>query len=87
MNARLGYENGGLTMQSWIGRDGPQVAPNSVSAMSGSAKDVSPGFALWIVLRAATFLMLTWCRSHFLLIMNPTTICAHATVISIMKGL
>ncbi|HEX8237511.1 MAG TPA: DUF6785 family protein [Abditibacteriaceae bacterium] len=66
MNVRLGYDNGGLTMQSWIGRDGPKVAPNNLSAMASGADNVSMGHMVWIVLGIVTFLILTWCRGHFL---------------------
>lgn len=65
MNVRSGYQNGGLALQSWLGKDGPHVAANSVSSMSSGVQDVSPGFLVWIVLGFVWMMVLTWCHSYF----------------------
>ncbi|PQV62608.1 hypothetical protein B1R32_12720 [Abditibacterium utsteinense] len=65
MNVRLGYENGGLALQSWIGKDGPRVAPNSITSIASGVRDVSAGFAAWIGVGVAMMLALTWLHSYF----------------------
>ena len=42
MNVRLGYENGGLQLQGWLSKWGPQMTGSNVSMMTSTAKEVSP---------------------------------------------
>jgi hypothetical protein len=68
MNVRLGYENGGLQMQGWLSKSGPEMTGRQAAAMANgfAGNDVSLTNIFWLLFGGGLTVLVMWCRSHFL---------------------
>jgi hypothetical protein len=65
MNVRLGYENGGLSLQDWLSKSGPQYLGSNLQKYAAHSQSADP--LAWIWLSAGIFITLTlvFARSRF----------------------
>lgn len=66
MNVRLGYENGGLQLNSWFAVGGAQKPAQNANALIGGARDVSWLNWLWMGTGAAATWGMMLARTRFL---------------------
>src|SRR5690606_10632976 len=48
MNVKLGYEHGGLTLESWFAQGGAKKPASDAAALMGSLRDVSTWNVAWM---------------------------------------
>ena len=66
MNVRLGYENGGLGLQGWLSKWGPQTLGTNVANLSTLAEPVNPAAWGWLGVGAAIIYGVVVARSRLL---------------------
>ena len=66
MNVRLGYQNGGLSLNGWFAISGPQQSARNAADLIKGAPNASAAHWLWLSLGAAMTWGMTLARSHFL---------------------
>ncbi|MDQ3815737.1 MAG: hypothetical protein M3347_17625, partial [Armatimonadota bacterium] len=66
MNVRLGYENGGLQLQGWLSKWGPQMTGRNAHDIAQGASDVSWINWLWMVAGAVGTYAIVLARSRFI---------------------
>jgi hypothetical protein len=66
MNVRLGYEYGGLQLNSWFASGGPKVAASYSGTLISSPPQASWGNWFWLGAGVAETVGLSWARSQFL---------------------
>ncbi len=68
MNVRLGYDNGGLGMQGWLAKWGPQMTGRQAAAIANgySGRDVNLANIVWLLFGGGLTILVMWCRSQFL---------------------
>ncbi|MBV9866556.1 MAG: hypothetical protein JO316_14475 [Abitibacteriaceae bacterium] len=66
MNVRLGYDNGGLQLQGWLNKSGPQMAGGDAHALSEPVHDVMWSNWFWMAFGALVIYGITLARSRFL---------------------
>ncbi len=64
MNVRLGYENGGLSLQGWIGKSGPQSLGGNLSNYAQLSQAPDPSAWLWLVIGGLFTVALVFARSR-----------------------
>jgi hypothetical protein len=47
MNVRLGYENGGLSLQVWFAKAGPSLTGGNINSLATSRQAIDPNAWLW----------------------------------------
>jgi hypothetical protein len=66
MNVRLGYENGGLGLQGWISKSGPQYLGGNLAGLSSLSQRINPGAWAWTGIGMAMIYLLVMARSRLL---------------------
>ncbi len=65
MNVRMGYDNGGLSMQGWLRESGPKQMASNAKLLSQPVPDVSWINWIWLSVGIGFTLVLTALRAHF----------------------
>jgi hypothetical protein len=65
MNVRLGYENGGLTLQGWLSKSGPQNLGGNLQKYATLSQSADPSAWIWLAAGIAFTLALVFARSRF----------------------
>lgn len=64
MNVRLGYENGGLGLQGWLSKSGPQNMGNNLNNYANLSQSATPAAWLWLAVGALFTIALVFARSR-----------------------
>ena len=65
MNVRLGYENGGLSLQGWLSTAGPQGLGRNMASYSALSQGPQTGAWIWTGVGALFTLLLVGARGRF----------------------
>jgi hypothetical protein len=65
MNVRLGYDNGGLQLQGWYSKSGPQMAGRQPYELSKGVSHVSWANGIWMLVGAGIIVSIVLARSRF----------------------
>lgn len=64
MNVRLGYENGGLGLQGWLSKSGPQYLGGNLSKYAAMSQSANVGAWLWLAVGALVTIAVVFTRSR-----------------------